>query len=190
MLTHLRQVLLLAAVAATVAYTTCGCATYVNGKTQKVTFESDPPGATVRYQGNVLGKTPFTTTLNRKNNGIFGVSVYEFQKDGYQCKTVNTGLDGYSKFSIGLAMEGLIPIAGQIGLLVDFNNGTLWSLNDPFRASLYPVDAPVTTPQSPTPLLAADTVTQKLKQLKELKDNGTLTEEEYNAKRKELIEKL
>ncbi len=41
------------------------CATAVNGKTQEVSFSSDPPGAVVLVDGANVGTTPTTVKLTR-----------------------------------------------------------------------------------------------------------------------------
>jgi hypothetical protein len=69
-----------------------GCASIVSGSAQEMTFESEPEGATVMLDGNVLGKTPLTTTVKKKSR-----RVVSFVKDGYQSQTMQltTSLDGW-----------------------------------------------------------------------------------------------
>lgn len=66
-----------------------GCALIANGNTQPVAFSSDPPGATVSANGNVIGTTPITANLER-------CSKYEvtFSKPGYQSTSVDLQRQG------------------------------------------------------------------------------------------------
>ncbi|MCE5194142.1 MAG: PEGA domain-containing protein [Nitrospiraceae bacterium] len=60
-----------------------GCASIISGSTQEVTFQSQPEGATVSVDGKPLGKTPFTTTLKKKND-----QKLTFEKEGYKTETM------------------------------------------------------------------------------------------------------
>lgn len=88
--THKMKKLLLLAV---VAFALQGCATLFNGTYQVVTFNSDPPDATVyvgKYKNKYdiknirkdlavsIGKTPMTTSVKRNTELIF------FSKEGYK----------------------------------------------------------------------------------------------------------
>jgi hypothetical protein len=59
-----------------------GCASIINGKTQTVSFQSTPSGATVALSGTVIGVTPIGTMIQRKNNETLTVS-----KEGYKTFT-------------------------------------------------------------------------------------------------------
>ncbi len=75
-----------------VGFVMSGCASVVSGTSQEITFESQPEGATVSLDGNVLGKTPMTTTVKRERKRIVS-----FSKDGYQTQTMRltTSLNGW-----------------------------------------------------------------------------------------------
>jgi hypothetical protein len=175
-----------------VAITSAGCATIVTGGKRQVTFESDPPGATVRAEGAVLGKTPFTATVK-------GAPVVEFCKDGYQTRFVNPSLEGYWRMEPWFF--GNILTLG-IGGIVDMYYDTAIVLRSPFRVSLYPIGA--SEPTSPSTFHTASTQSQvllqppvnngaipdRLKHLKALKEQGLITEAEYEKKRAELIKDL
>jgi hypothetical protein len=45
-----------------------GCASIINGKTQTVSFQSTPSGATVSLSGMPIGVTPISTVVQRKND--------------------------------------------------------------------------------------------------------------------------
>jgi PEGA domain len=55
-----------------------GCATVVNGRTQEVTFSSDPLGAAVYVDGNNVGTTP--TAANLARNASHTIKI---EKPGY-----------------------------------------------------------------------------------------------------------
>lgn len=56
-----------------------GCATIISGGGQEVTFKSEPEGAIVVIGGRELGKTPFTSRIDRKS----GQEVI-IRKEGYK----------------------------------------------------------------------------------------------------------
>lgn len=186
-----------------VALMSSGCATIVKGTKHEVRFESDPPGATVRTEGNVLGQTPFTTSI--KGN----YSVIEFQLAGYQTRFVNPDLEGmwrveplfYGNFLWILTGPGVI-IGAPIGFMVDYMNGYPCVLRSPFRVTLYPIGsaapanpAGLSTPSpSSYPSQATNpsthSVADRLKSLKDLKDQGVINDSEYETKRAELMREL
>ena len=58
----------LAAVAiCSVCVLSSGCATMVNGSRQNLTITSDPPGADILVADELVGKTPFTGEIRRRN---------------------------------------------------------------------------------------------------------------------------
>ena len=62
-----------------IIYLVSGCATIFSGKTQNVTINSFPAGATVKVSGRVVGKTPIILALNRK-----GYSPITLELAGYE----------------------------------------------------------------------------------------------------------
>ena len=59
-----------------------GCASIVTGTDQKITFNSEPDGATITVSGRVLGKTPLTTSIDKDEN-----QSLVFEKEGYKIFT-------------------------------------------------------------------------------------------------------
>ncbi len=57
---------------------TSGCATLIDGSTQKVTFKSSPEKVSVMVNGQTLGETPIIVDLERQSE-----NVVEFYKEGY-----------------------------------------------------------------------------------------------------------
>ena len=58
------------------------CSTIVAGRSQEVTFSSEPKGVEVLIAGKSYGITPITVNLERKSG-----QVITFQKDGYNSQT-------------------------------------------------------------------------------------------------------
>ncbi|MDE2490964.1 MAG: PEGA domain-containing protein [Elusimicrobia bacterium] len=69
-----------------------GCASIVSGRTQEVSFNSNPSGATVTIDGRPYGTTPVTTMLHRESG-----SVVVFSKPGYKPLSLNleTTINGW-----------------------------------------------------------------------------------------------
>ena len=61
---------------------TSSCATIMTGKTQEVTFDSEPQGAEVTVNGRVIGKTPTTIQLDKKTD-----QSVSFKLEGYKTQT-------------------------------------------------------------------------------------------------------
>jgi len=121
-----------ALVALFVLAATSGCATIVSGTTERIRFESSPPGAQVRVDGRSY-TTPAAAELSRKNN--YDV---QFEKNDYLPATrqVTRDTNGW--------VWGNILIGGLIGLVVDYSTG---AAND-LEPDLVSVDL-VRTPPPP-----------------------------------------
>ncbi len=111
----LAAVLCLVAVAA-MAF--AGCATIFHGSTDKVDFSSDPTGAKVYVNGQLMGTTPMQLNLQAKHS----YSI-EFRKDGYENRTVmlNTSVGG--GWIVLDILGGLVPV------IVDAATGNWYSLD-------------------------------------------------------------
>jgi uncharacterized protein YceK len=59
-----------------------GCATVLSGTSQEITFNSEPAGAQVIVDGEVMGRTPVTVTLRK--NKFDNVTV---ELEGYQTQS-------------------------------------------------------------------------------------------------------
>jgi hypothetical protein len=91
-----------------------GCATIVSGKSQELSFTSEPEEATVTAGGRVLGKTPLTLQLEKKSGQIL-----TFEKEGYKPQTMQ----------LSMRMDGLflgnILLGGLIGTTIDGITGAV-----------------------------------------------------------------
>jgi hypothetical protein len=92
-----------------------GCATIVSGGgKQQLTFNSEPPDATVTMAGRALGKTPLTVTVDRAKNMALVV-----EKEGYKPFTTQLSTRLNSWF------WGNILIGGLLGSTTDGVSGAI-----------------------------------------------------------------
>ena len=106
-----------------------GCATIASGTNQNVSFDSEPEGATVRVAGKVIGQTPVSARLDKKND-----------------QTVSFEMEGYRTVSKSLATKtdpwffGNIIIGGLFGSTTDFASGAIYEYSpDQYFVTLPPV---------------------------------------------------
>lgn len=92
-----------------------GCASIISGRTQEVSFVSNPEGATVTVNGRIIGKTPLTVNLQKEK----GQSLV-FSRDGYKTLSMQleTNIDGW--------FWGNIVLGGLIGSTTDNVNGSMY----------------------------------------------------------------
>ena len=92
-----------------------GCASIISGRTQEVSFASNPEGTTVTVNGRIIGKTPLTVNLQKKS----GQSLV-FSKDGYKTLSMQleTSIDGW--------FWGNIVLGGVIGSTTDGITGSVY----------------------------------------------------------------
>ncbi len=107
-----------------------GCATVFSGSTDAVNFSSEPTGANVYVNGQMLGKTPFEVVL--KSDQSHNV---EFRKSGFENKTV------VLTNSVGAGWVVLDIVFGLIPVVVDAASGAWYGLDqDHVAAALEPVE--------------------------------------------------
>lgn len=94
-----------------------GCATIVKGTTAKIPVASDPPGADVLVDGNLVGQTPTAVVLKKTSDHLVTV-----QKVGYQPQSVPVVQ------TVGGAVWGNILAGGLIGWGVDASDGAQYNL--------------------------------------------------------------
>lgn len=93
------------------------CATIMHGTKQDIGISSNPGGAEITVDGQVMGKTPSTFELSRKINHV-----------------VKIDLEGYESYSATLTRNtsgwvwGNLVLGGLIGLGVDYLSGGLYDL--------------------------------------------------------------
>ena len=100
-----------------------GCASLISGRYQRVSFESTPPGATVRVDGEPPITTPGNLILLRKTAHTADITL-----EGYQSERVTIERE----ISTGLAANVLVL---DLGVPVDFLIGGAYEL-DPSRVNV------------------------------------------------------
>jgi len=90
------------------------CATIISGKSQEMTFTSEPEGVTVTVVGRAIGKTPCTVRLDKEKG-----RTVTFEKEGYKPRTMalTTTLDSW--------FWGNIVLGGLIGSTTDGISGAV-----------------------------------------------------------------
>ena len=174
-----------------VAVVMAGCCSIICGTSQEVAVSSNPGRATVKVNGQIKGKTPVTLDLKRNKS-----------------HRIRIELDGYQPYGVALKKRvnawvlGNIIFGGIIGLVIDAVDGAIYTIKpDTIQAILLKDESAVVSvdvQKQPTGDLqkigqmekVGESTAERLKELKDLKDNGILTEDEYETKRKELVDQL
>ncbi len=89
------------------------CATIIDGTSDTIRFESEPPGATVYLDGAPVGKTPLDVKVSRKLNSRDVKIAY----DGYEPERfeLSQAFNVVSVFNLGnLAFWGIDVLSGAI----------------------------------------------------------------------------
>lgn len=103
-----------------------GCATIINGTSQKIQVTSDPPGATVQVDEKSSYTTPVKLRLERRRD-----HALIFSKEGYQDQTVKL------IHVISEVVAGNTLLGGPLGWVFDIFAGTQYKLlPNPVHAEL------------------------------------------------------
>lgn len=152
-----------------------GCATIVKGTTQKIPIASDPPGAEVNADGQLMGQTPVEITLERKRDHLVTIS-----KEGYGPKSI-----AITK-STGGAVWGNILAGGLIGWGIDATSGAQYNLSpESISVQLGPVEGQTASATTDS----KSSFVKQLNDLDELKEQKKISDEEYSAMRTSLFKK-
>ena len=111
-----------AIVSITLALAVTGCATVINGTTQRVRFDSTPSGATAQI--GATGKTATQTVTTPGQLTLSRDSSYEvaFEKPGYI--PAHARVDQATSDAVWVN----ILIGGIIGIIVDYSDGAAYDL--------------------------------------------------------------
>jgi hypothetical protein len=82
-----------------------GCATILQGSSQKVSFSSEPSGAKVYVNGQFMGNAPLELKLEVKHS-----YAIEFRKEGYESKTVQITNSVGAGWVVVDVLFGLVPV--------------------------------------------------------------------------------
>jgi len=114
---HRSRILVLAALLGTASLGLLACASILHGSSQDLGIASQPTGASVTVDNQVLGHTPVVAKLKRKDKHTIAVTL-----DGYQPFELTTtrGTSGW--------VWGNILFGGLIGLAVAFSTGGAYKI--------------------------------------------------------------
>lgn len=102
-----------------------GCGAILHGGKQEITFDSKPPGATVKLDNGAQFFTPHTMALSRSSN-----HHAIFTKDGYEPHQVVIR----HNFLMGPSIVGNILPLFPIGLAIDIMTGAAWGFEREYLA--------------------------------------------------------
>lgn len=122
-----------------------GCATTINGRTQRVAVASDPPGARVFVGDQALGVTPTYVELDRRDGGL----ALRFEKDCFQDavlpvpRRISNWVAGSVLFA-GIPVNeytlgpwlGAMGFWAAVGGFIDWRTGGAFTFPDLVRATL------------------------------------------------------
>jgi len=157
-----------------------GCASIVSKSQYPVLINSNPEGANISIRDKrgveiKKAKTPTTITLPA-SAGYFSPASYsiDYQKEGFYPASSNLFATLNPWYISGNLVFGFM-----IGwFIVDPLTGAMWKLDDTTVGNLMPDPA------------YKDTILNQLKEIQRLKDSGILSNDEYEVKRKALVDKL
>ena len=110
-----------------------GCATMIDGRDQEMTFRSVPEGASVLINGREVGKTPYISKIDRKND-----QMLTFQKEGYKSESLQLTTNTNGWF-IGNVIFG---VAGLVSSTTDASTGAMYQYSPSFyQVTLTPLTA-------------------------------------------------
>lgn len=166
-----------------------GCSSIIEGTSQTLTFNSNPPGAecTLDRNGVVIGKvtTPAGLVVEKTKHNI-NVTC---RKEGFKESTA------FLKSEVAGATFGNILLGGGIGWAIDSASGADNKYQEVTTVTLTPASGAI--PSTPAPAAASArghpsgrSIQDRLLELRGLRDQGLINEEEYQARRKALIESL
>ena len=161
-----------------------GCATITRGKTQPLTVNSDPLGASIEISNGMTGTTPWTFELPRKD----GVTI-TISKDGFETAVVNVVSTTSSEG--GMHTAGNILFGGFIGLAVDGGSGAMKDLlPNPVFVRLVPTEGALGNSlvergvNEPLPEVK---LRSRLKELRALFEEGEINQDEYDILKAKLL---
>ena len=169
-----------------------GCATIVSKKSFPVSFVSEPAGAKVEVKDDngvvhFAGITPATAEL-RSGNGYFTRGRY----------TVTTTKEGFTSATqqITASMNGWywgnLLFGGLIGMLiVDPVSGAMYEINtETVSLTMRPALGSSAVGVTPTSLVNERDIAERLIRLKSLREEGVLTEGEYQSKKRAILKEM
>lgn len=154
-----------------------GCATIIQGTTQRVPVSSVPSGAKVTVNESTAYTTPTVLELSRKEHHTLQLSMEGYHPEVMKLESVTSA-----------AVMGNILLGGLIGWGVDAASGGQYRLvPESIHVTLRPVTS-ATIQEKPAVVATTETLEDRLARLKGLRDKELVTEEEYQTARKKLLD--
>lgn len=154
-----------------------GCATIIQGTTQKIPVSSVPSGAKVTVDESTGFTTPTVLELSRKEHHTLQFSLEGHHPEFMKLESVTSA-----------AVMGNILAGGLIGWGIDAASGGQYRLvPEAVHITLRPIAAPGAAPTG-MPSQTPETLGDRLTHLKGLRDKDLMTEDEYQATRKRLLD--
>lgn len=175
------------------------CATLFTGTTQSVTIDSQPQGANIVIDGQLVGTTPARVRLNRDLNAIFDDGKYiRLEKDGFVPDGYIMGADIEPFCVLNMFNVFFWAVDGATGALMRYDSDYYNFLLVPYaNNSAYPPPVstqPGATSQAPSQDSVQEAADEednyeKLMKLVDLYEEGLITEEEFEAEKAKIFEK-
>ena len=158
-----------------------GCSSIIEGTSQTLSFESNPPGADcslTRHEEVIANvKTPGGILIKKTKYDIHVLC----KKDGYQDATAFLHSDAAG------ATFGNIILGGGIGWAIDSASGADNKYTEHTTVTLIPVVETEGAAPVGAAVIPAGAVEERLERLKVLLDNSTITQAEYDKKRTDIL---
>ena len=158
-----------------------GCSSIIEGTSQTLSFDSNPPGADCALTRNneTIGnvKTPGGILIKKTKYDIHVLC----KKDGYQDATAFLHSDAAG------ATFGNIVLGGGIGWAIDSASGADNKYTEHTTVTLVPVVATDGAAATGTAAASSGTVEDRLQRIKVMLDNAAITQAEYDKKRSEIL---
>lgn len=144
-------------------------------KRERITIESDPPGARVFVSGKDLGATPLPVAVDE----AFPMRWTARMNDAEE------GFAHYRRLELlEIKKDGCEPYANKVTGAVLTNDIKVVLKCDP---NFVPPVAPAVIPTAPP---AVDTMELRLQNLEQLKSKGLISEDEYRQQRQRILNQL
>lgn len=154
-----------------------GCGTITHGSQQSVAVSSSPPGAYFQVDGVGQYTTPTKVKMKRKEDHVLTFTLAGYQTEQAIVSSVVTP-----------ALAGNILFGGIIGGAVDLASGGAFRLEPgTITVTMRPLGAGGSTFTVPATGLTPEA---RLQNLERLKNEGVITQTEYDAMRKLIMDDL
>lgn len=192
------------ALAVAIIATLSGCASITGSSGQNISLQTITPDGKelkeaqcelINKRGTYFGTTPGTISLSRSNDDL----KVTCRKDGYENGRASVVSDTKG------SMFGNILFGGGIGAIIDHNNGTAYEYPNFVQVvmgtEVFVGNKKETTPSNSNPLQGNSPtiqqenpnksyMTQKLEELKSLKEQGLISQDTYEMKQKEILNEI